>query len=83
VFAQDGTVLGIVSMRLGGIGKGLQDLRQQIDAGAAIGFATITGVDPLKATRTVIDTMDLTISTGMGYARSTIYLEKYRKTAAR
>ena len=82
VLAQDGAILGIVSMRLGGIGKALQDLRQQIDAGAATGRAVITGVNPLQATKSVIDTMDLTISTGMGYARSTIFLEKYRKTPA-
>ncbi len=78
----DGTVLGIVSMRLGGIGKGLLELRQQIDAGAAAGSVRIMGVDPLQATKGVIDTMDLTISTGIGYARSTIYLEKYRRSIA-
>lgn len=79
LLAADGTILGIVSMRLGGIGKGLFELRQQIDAGASSGSVRLMGVDPLQATKGVIDTLDLNISTGIGYARSTIYLEKYRR----
>ena len=37
------------------------------------------GINPLQATNNVIDVIDMTISTGIGYARSTVLLDKYLK----
>lgn len=66
---QQGHVIGIVSMREGGITVGLQQLQQQIDATAAQGSIQLMGVDPLQASKALIQTLDQYISTGIGYAR--------------
>ena len=77
LLSSEGTVIGIISMRLGGIGKGLSELRERIAASTEKFSVQILDIDPLEATKGVIDVVDRTISTGIGYARSTIFLDKY------
>jgi len=72
-----GRVIGIVSMREGGISQGLQQLNQYIDETSKHGSVAIMGVDPLQATRAISTTLDQYISTGIGYARSTSFLDSY------
>jgi S1-C subfamily serine protease len=64
-----GRVAGIVSMREGGISQGLQQLTTYIDQTAQHGNVQLMGVDPLQATKAIIQTLDQYISTGIGYAR--------------
>jgi S1-C subfamily serine protease len=49
----DGHVLGIVSMREGGISLGLGGLRKHIDETAKHGHITMMGVDPLQSTKAI------------------------------
>jgi hypothetical protein len=72
-----GRVIGIVSMREGGISQGLQQLQAQIDRTSEHGSARIMGVDTLQATKAIIQTLDLYISTGIGYARSVRFAREY------
>lgn len=73
----DGRVIGIVSMREGGISLGLQALSVYIDNTSKQGSVSIFGVDPLKAIREVTQTLDTYISTGIGYARSIAHVRDY------
>ena len=72
-----GHVVGIVSMREGGISQGLNELRVYIDKTSSQGTVQIMGVDPLQATRAIIQTLDDYISTGIGYARSIKFVRDY------
>lgn len=72
-----GHVIGIVSMREGGISQGLQQLQVYIDQTSSQGSVQIMGVDPLQATKAIIQTLDQYISTGIGYARSIKYAQEY------
>lgn len=72
-----GTVIGIVSMREGGISQGLADLRSQIVQNTKNGSVTIMGVNPLTSTKELIDTIDQYISTGIGYARTVRFARGY------
>ena len=72
-----GHVIGIVSMREGGISKGLSDLTVYIDKTATQGNVQIMGVDPLQATKAIIQTLEQYISTGIGYARSIKFAREY------
>jgi V8-like Glu-specific endopeptidase len=75
---KEGRVVGIISMREGGITEGLAQLRSQIIATSNSGMSgTIMGVNPLTSTRALIDTLDQYISTGIGYARSIKYAKAY------
>jgi len=65
-----GHVVGIISMREGGISQGLGELQVYIDKTSKQGTVQIMGVDPLQATKAIIQTLDQYISTGIGYARS-------------
>jgi hypothetical protein len=65
-----GQAVGIVSMREGGISRGLHELRVYIDKTSSQGSVQFMGVDPLQATKAIIQTLDQFISTGIGYARS-------------
>lgn len=81
-----GDVIGIVSMREGGIGKGLADLVDYIDKSSGQGSVLIMGVDPLQATKAIVETLNTYISTGIGYAHSAAFLRKWvssRKLALR
>lgn len=72
-----GQVIGIVSMREGGISQGLQQLNVYIDQTSSHGSVQLMGVDPLQATKAIIQTLDQYISTGIGYARSIKYVHEY------
>jgi S1-C subfamily serine protease len=65
-----GHVVGIISMREGGISQGLGDLQAYIDKTSQQGSVQLMGVDPLQATKAIIQTLDQHISTGIGYAKS-------------
>jgi S1-C subfamily serine protease len=72
-----GHVVGIVSMREGGISKGLSDLTKQIDQTASQGSVRMMGVDSLQATKSIIQTLDQYISTGIGYAINIKFARDY------
>ena len=72
-----GHVIGIVSMREGGISQGLQQLQVYIDQTSSHGSVQLMGVDPLQATKAIIQTLDQYISTGIGYARSIKCFREY------
>jgi S1-C subfamily serine protease len=72
-----GHVVGIISMREGGISKGLDELKVYIDQTSTHGSVQIMGVDPLQATKAIIQTLDQYISTGIGYARSVKFVREY------
>jgi len=74
---QEGHVIGIVSMREGGISEGLANVRSQIRQSAQHGQVTIMGVNPLSTTEALIDTLDEYINTGIGYARSIKFARSY------
>ncbi|RZB38327.1 MAG: hypothetical protein SRB2_00075 [Desulfobacteraceae bacterium Eth-SRB2] len=73
----DGDILGIVSMREGGISKGLKKLRKYITKTEKHGSVKLMGVDPLQSTKEIVNVMDLYISTGIGYAISSKHLKIY------
>lgn len=72
-----GHVVGIISMREGGISQGLGELQVYIDKTSKQGTVRIKGVDPLQATKAIIQTLNKYISTGIGYARSIKYARDY------
>jgi S1-C subfamily serine protease len=72
-----GHAVGIISMREGGISQGLGELNVYIDQTASHGSVQIMGVDPLQATKAIIQTLDQYISTGIGYARSISFVREY------
>ncbi len=72
-----GHVVGIVSMREGGISQGLKDLRVNIDKTSSQGSVQMMGVDPLQSTKAIIQTLDQYISTGIGYAHSVKFAREY------
>lgn len=73
----NGNVIGIVSMREGGISKGLDELITRIDETSSQGSVQLMGVDPLQATKGIIQTLDRYISTGIGYAKSIKFVRDY------
>lgn len=74
-----GQVIGIISMREGGISYGLKDMADYIDQTSKNGSVRLMGVDPLQGMRALTLTLDEYISTGIGYARSVQYLRAYLK----
>lgn len=79
LISEKGKVLGIISMREGGISKGLQELTLYIESTSKQGSVKIMGVDPLQAIKATVETLDKYISTGLGYARYISSLEEYCK----
>lgn len=73
------TVIGILSMREGGISKGLQDMSVYIDRVSSQGSVHLMGVNPLEAINVLTKTLDTYISTGIGYAINIKYLRAYLK----
>ena len=73
----DGKAIGIISMREGGISKALQELTVYIEATSKQGSVQIMGVDPLKAIKATVETLNTYISTGIGYARYIKFLKEY------
>jgi S1-C subfamily serine protease len=72
-----GEVIGIVSLREGGISAGLQEHLRRINESEKSGGIKIMGVDPLQVTKETIRILDQYISTGIGYARNISFLENY------
>jgi hypothetical protein len=72
-----GHVIGIVSMREGGISRGLSELTKYIDQASSHGSVQIQGVDTLQATKAIVQTLDQYISTGIGYARAIKFAREY------
>jgi len=79
VLNQDGQVIGIITLREGGIAKGLEELRSAIKSGNETVFTRINGVDPLAGFAAIVDTLNKYISTGIGYARPIRYLATYAR----
>jgi S1-C subfamily serine protease len=77
---RDGRIIGIVSMREGGITQGLAQLRNQLNATANTGMQVqFLGMNPITTTAMLIDTIDQYISVGIGYALSARYSSAYLK----
>lgn len=76
---ENGKVIGIVSMREGGISKGLANYLAQISYSEKQGSILLQGVNPLQATKETITVLDKYISTGIGYARNIKYANDYIK----
>ncbi len=74
-----GKVIGIISMREGGISAGLQNYLSQITATEKQGSVEFMGINPLQATKETISVLDTYISTGIGYARSIKFMTDYIK----
>jgi S1-C subfamily serine protease len=72
-----GHVIGVVSMREGGIAVGLSELNAYIEETGKHGSVAIMGVDPLQAIRAISQTLDVYISTGIGYAHLSTPLRAY------
>ena len=78
LISDDGSVIGIISMREGGISKALKDLTVYIDNTSKQGSSIqMLGVDPLQAIKVTIETLDTFISTGIGYAINIKFLKEY------
>lgn len=77
LLSQAGEVIGLVSMREGGISQGLAELSDFIATTSAHGSVTLMGVDPLQSIRAITQTLDTYISTGIGYARNISHLRQY------
>ncbi len=77
VLNDQGRVVGIISMREGGISQGLSELQVYIEKTSKQGSAKIMGVDPLQAMKAIIQTLDRYISTGIGYAVSIKFARDY------
>ena len=74
-----GQVIGIISMREGGISVGLMGMTDYIEQTSKRGSVSLMGVDPLQAIREMTLTLNEYISTGIGYARSIQYFRDYLK----
>jgi S1-C subfamily serine protease len=77
LISDDGKVIGIVSMREGGISKALADLTTYIKVTEKQGSVLLKGVDPLQAIKEITKILDTYISTGIGYAINIKYLKEY------
>ena len=63
VLTTKGKVIGIISMREGGISKGLAELNERIEQTKSSGGGVkLMGVDPLQSTQAIIQTLDQFIS---------------------
>ena len=76
---KNGKIIGIVSMREGGISVGLQNYLNEISETEKMGSVQLMGIDPLQVTKETIRVLDTYISTGIGYARSIRYLVDYKR----
>lgn len=80
LISDNGNVIGIISMREGGISKGLNDLSKYIEAlSRQRSSVQILGVDPLQAIRATVETLNTYISTGIGYAKYIGFVKEYCK----
>lgn len=77
---REGHIIGIVSLREGGITQGLAQLRNQLNATQQSGMQVqFLGMNPITTTAMLIDTIDEYISVGIGYALSAQYSSTYLK----
>ncbi len=75
--AEDGTAVGIISLRHWGIGRGLGELSNRVEQMAMLGIIAPMEVDPWQSVRDLIKTLDTFISTGIGYANDVRHLREY------
>lgn len=73
---QNGSVVGIVTERLVGLGPELERTRQQILATHGQGSVSIMGVDPNQTSLALINVLDRYLSNGMGAAVSVGYARR-------
>lgn len=72
-----GEVIGIISLREGGISPQLQAYLKSIEETEKMGSVQLMGIDPLQATKETVKILDQYISTGIGYARDISFLRNY------
>ena len=77
LISNDGKLVGIISMREGGISRALEDLMVHIESTSKQGSVQLMGVDPLQAIKETVKTLNTYISTGIGYARHIRFLKEY------
>ena len=77
LIGKNNEVIGVISMREGGISKGLDELTKYIEVTSQKGSVQFMGVDPLQSIREVIKTLDSYISTGIGYAINSKHIRNY------
>lgn len=77
VLNAQGQVIAIVNAREGGISQGLDDLRKFIMKTESKGRVSLMGVDPLQASKEIVNVLDRHISTGIGYAVDARFLSEY------
>jgi hypothetical protein len=77
LIAEDGTAVGIISLREGGISYGLGELSNRVEEMALKGIIAPMEVDPWHSVRDLIRTLDIYITTGIGFARDVRYLREY------
>jgi len=75
VLTPTGRVIGIITLRLGGLSKDLEQLAKRIQDRKT--RVAIDGIDPLVASLEITKTLDRNISTGIGFARSIKFLSDY------
>jgi hypothetical protein len=75
--AEDGTALGIISLRGWGISRGLGELSNRVEEMALKGIIAPMEVDPWHSVRDLIRTLDAFISSGIGYANGVRPLREY------
>ncbi len=77
VLNREGKVLAIVTSREGGISQDLDNLRKYIVKTEKKGGISIMGVNPLQASKEIINVLDRNISTGIGYGNDIRFLSDY------
>ena len=70
-------VIGIISMREGGISLGLKNYINKINKTEKYGGIKFLGVDQIQLIKETVFVLDKYISTGIGYARNIKYLNDY------
>lgn len=75
-----GEVLGVISMREGGITQKLDQTRKYYqEAKGKMASMSIGGIDPVDISMDTINVLDAYISTGIGYAHNAKHLQNYIK----
>ena len=74
VLAANGEVVGIITLREGGISRELEAAAHRISNRKT--QIIFDGIDPLLPSKDIITTLNRYISTGVGYAFSTIFLRE-------
>jgi S1-C subfamily serine protease len=76
LISEEGAVIGIISMREGGIAKGLAEVTDYLESAPGPGPAG-PRAESLRAVRSLIRALDAYISSGIGYARTVRHLREY------